>query len=125
MEVNGTEVGLGIGAFFTTVLAWFKLKPKQEDTDMTSLLKRVSRLEGGQKRLEDSLKHLADTTAIHVRNTRDDVKELKQSMEKITEVAIQIQRSTSRMEGIYEAISGRSSRKEKTKQSHFNFEEPD
>lgn len=103
MEVNGTEVGLGMGAFFTTVLAWFRLKPKPEN-NMDSILERIKKLEGGQRILEDSLKQLVATSTIHVKNTREDVEEIKSDNKELMTIMVDVQKTVARMEGKYEAV---------------------
>lgn len=109
MEVNGTEVGLGMGAFFTTVLAWFKLKPKPEN-NMDSILERIKKLEGGQRRLEDSLEQHVATSTIHVMNTREDVEEIKSDNKELMAIMVDVQKTVARMEGKYEAVFRGSSR---------------
>ena len=101
MEVNGTEVGLGIGAFMTSILAYFKFKPRKEDA-MALLEKRMDRMEGRQNRFEDSLKTLAEATAkdmnLAARSTeemKDDIKTIMKTMGHLTE-------GVARLSGIYE-----------------------
>lgn len=106
MEVNGTEVGLGIGALVTSVLTWLKLKPKlkpESDFDMTSILSRISNLEGGQRRLNDSIKALTRETLIYISHTQGDIKEVKSDIKDLKDILLEVQKSTSRMEGHYEA----------------------
>lgn len=106
MEVNWTELGLGVGACITSVLAWLKFKPKlkqESDFDMPSILKRISNLEGGQQRLEDSIKALTRETLLHVSHTQGDVKEVKSDIKDLKDILLEVQKSTSRMEGHYEA----------------------
>lgn len=106
MEVNGTEVGLGIGAFVTSVLAWLKLRPKLKpelDFDMASVLSRISNLEGGQRHLNDSIKALTRETLLHVSHTQGDIKEVKSDIKDLKDILLEVQKSTSRMEGHYEA----------------------
>ena len=113
MENYGTEIGLGVAAFFTTVIAWFKLKPKaktEPEIDMTSVLKRISNLEGGQQRMNDSIKALIRETSIHITNTQDDVKEVKSDIKDVKDILLEVQKVTSRLEGRYEAESKRDTR---------------
>lgn len=106
MEVNATDFGLGIGAFVTSVLAWLKLRPKLKpelDFDMTSVLSRISNLEGGQRHLNDSIKALTRETLLHVSHTQGDIKEVKSDIKDLKDILLEVQKSTSRMEGHYEA----------------------
>ena len=106
MEVNATDVGLGIGAFITSVLAWLKLKPKlkpESDIDMTSILSRISNLEGGQRRLNDSIKALTRETLIYISHTQGDIKEVKSDIKDLKDILLEVQKTTSKMEGHYEA----------------------
>lgn len=113
MEVNATEVGLGVGALVTSVLTWLKLKPKpkpESDFDMTSILSRISNLEGGQRRLNDSIKALTRETLIYISHTQEDVKEVKSDIKDLKDILLEVQKSTSRTEGHYEAQSERNAR---------------
>jgi len=106
VENYGTEIGLGAAAFFTSIIAWFKLKPKaktEPEIDMTSILARISNLEGGQRRLNDSIKALTRETLLHVSHTQGDIKEVKSDIKDLKDILLEVQKSTSKMEGHYEA----------------------
>lgn len=106
MEFDATDVGLGIGALVTSVLAWLKLKPKlkpESDIDMTSILNRISNLEGGHRRLTDSLKALSRETLLRMTHAQDDMTVVKSDIKDLKVILLEVQKSTSRMEGHYEA----------------------
>lgn len=102
MDINGSEIGLGVGAFITTVLAWLKLKPKPEN-DMPSILKRISNLEESHHKLEDFCKIFMESTRSDYIAIKEDVTEIKADMKSTRDDSNRIANSVSRMEGIYEA----------------------
>lgn len=108
MEVNGTEVGMGLGAFFASVAAYLKLKPKSEST-MSDIESRVLKLEGGQRRLEDLIKHIAELDTINMSNASADIQEVKADVKDLKHIMESVQQSTARLEGAYAATAERHS----------------
>ena len=108
MEVNGTEVGMGLGAFFASIAAYLKLKPRQETT-MSDIESRVLKLEGGHRRLEDDLRHMAELNAINMANASADITEVKSDLKDLKSIMEAVQQSTARLEGAYAATTQRHS----------------
>ena len=102
MEVNGTEVGLGFGAFVTSILTYLKLKPKK-DISMASLEERIKKIEGRQDRFEDALTKLATSSLIEIRVITEDVKEIKDGMTRISSSISELSVGLARLNGIQEA----------------------
>lgn len=108
MEVNGTEVGMGVGAFFASVMAYLKLKPKPED-DMSDITRRITKLEGGYRRLGDTIKHMAELNAINMAAASSDISDVKQDLHDLKNIMMDVRQSTARLEGAYAATAERHS----------------
>lgn len=108
MEINGTEVGLGIGAVITSILSFFGIKLKRDrNTQIASIYKRIGTLEASVARLEEKQMSLHNLQISEKQALSEVLKEMKEHSERIQASVAAVRESTARIEGLYEASSKR------------------
>ena len=104
MEVNGTDVGLGFGAFITSVLAYLGFRPKKDDP-MAELKKEIEEIKGRQNRFEEALHSLTELTKRDIKEINEDVKEMKEGVKEMSHAIQNIATSVTRLNTLYEVAA--------------------
>lgn len=82
---NGTEIGLGVGAVLTSVLAYFGIRAKKEEDPMATLTKRLSAIESDVRSVKERQDFFEKNISEQYKGIRSDIKQVNEFLFRLLE----------------------------------------